>query len=647
MAVELLDATNENHRGPTVITRVYDPRARAAELLSRFSYAESFRKQYDEKAVKFYKAYVGHRDKPKIEGRSNLHIPRTYEIVDAIRARIVRSFFANRPYLDFLPLPRQGGTVEELLLRAEKAKIAAALVDEQLDRNQIVKKFYDFVTSVCVFPAGIMSVGWRFDQRLVKRKVEVPVYQLDAFGNPMLDEAGQPIIERVETQIVEVPYTVWDDNEIKNVDFFDFWPDPRGQDIDSCRFVFQREWLNEEQIQDKLAVLHEAGIGTVFPLNWEEVRSTGAPEEGRYERLTAVGITPETSEGFWSPDDERGLRKGKLYEVLHYWEDDRHAILINRKFLAYEGDNPYWRHQKKPFVVASFEPLPNEFYGMSVVQIIYHLQEELNTARNQRIDAVSMVLNRMWKVRRSADIDESELVSRNHGIIHVDDPDDVTWFEFSEIPHSSYTDEQIIKIDMENAVGTPSIVRGVDPVRQETATEIVTKSSNAGIRFDVKIMLFEALGIKRLAMLMDLNNQQFIDTERLVRVFGEEAGFQWVTVAPHELVGEWDYRPSGANVDPGANKELRREQLNQVMAAVLASGNPYIDKYELTKMWLESYDIRNVEKLLLPREVVEQQMALQQQQQMLQELLVAGRHQGNGRSRIPEPPPTTGLPGGV
>jgi len=64
-------------------------------------------------------------------------------------------------------------------------------------------------------------------------------------------------------------------------------------------------------------------------------------------------------------------------------------------------------------------------------------------------------------------------------------------------------------------------------------------------------------------------------------------------------------------------------------------------------MWLESYDIRNVEKLLLPRQVVEQQMALQQQQQMLQELLVAGRHQGNGRSRIPEPPPTTGLPGGV
>ena len=54
------------------------------------------------------------------------------------------------------------------------------------------------------------------------------------------------------------------------------------------------------------------------------------------------------------------------------------------------------------------------------------LQAELDTLRNQRIDNISFVLNRMWKVRKGADIDEAELVSRPHGIIRVDNPDDVT-----------------------------------------------------------------------------------------------------------------------------------------------------------------------------------------------------------------------------
>ena len=89
-----------------------------------------------------------------------------------------------------------------------------------------------------------------------------------------------------------------------------------------------------------------------------------------------------------------------------------------------------------------FEQLPNEFYGLSAVGLVEHLQHELNTTRNQRIDNVSFVLNRMWKVRRGADIDDSELVSRPHGVVHVDNPDDVTPFEMSGVTASSYNEKQ-------------------------------------------------------------------------------------------------------------------------------------------------------------------------------------------------------------
>jgi hypothetical protein len=110
-------------------------------------------------------------------------------------------------------------------------------------------------------------------------------------------------------------------------------------------------------------------------------------------------------------------------------------------------------------------------------------------------------------------------------------------------------------------------------------------------------MLYEALCLKRMAYLMDCNNQQFLDTSRVVRVFGP-MGVEWMTVHPWEIIGEHDYLPAGSSVEPIANKEVRRQQLNEVMQIILQTQNPYVDLYELTKMWLESYDIRNVEKLL-------------------------------------------------
>lgn len=555
--------------------------------MARFNLADSWRRQYDDRAVEWYKLYVGYREPlpEELRGRSNLHVPRTYEIVDTIRARIFKAFTAVRPYIDFVPTASHAAR-EATVEAEEKARIAAALVDMQLERNEWKRVFYDFLTSLLIFPAAIMAVGWRYERKKVRRRVPVA----SAVFTP------EAAVGLVEWEVREVEVVDWDDNELVNVDFFDFWPDPWGTDIDSCRFVFHREWLTREQLEEKLELLREAGSGRVFMPDFEALRGTGGGlEQGRWRRLSAVGIAHETLQGY----EEDGKY---LYEVLHYWEDERHAILVNRQELVYDGANPYWRHGRKPFAVGVYEPLPNEFFGLSAVQVIEHLQHELNTHRNQRIDNVSLVLNRMWKVRRTADIDESELVSRPHGVIYVDAPDDVEVFAMPDVTASAYRDEEVIKLDMDNAVGTPDVVRGATPHRRQTATETATRASSAGIRFDVKIAIFETLGLKRMAYLMDCNNQQFIDAPRVVRLFGVEGPEAWRRVEPDELIGEWDYRPSGSAVDPAANKEIRRQQLNELMNIVLRTQNPYVDKYELTKLWLEAYDVRNVEKLLIPRE---------------------------------------------
>ena len=585
---------------------MYDARETTAELLQRFNYADSWRQQYDARALAWYKLYVGWRaELPKqLKGRSNLHIPRTYEEIDTLRARFLKALFSSRPYIDFLPRPRDANP--ELLPALEaKAKIAGALVDDQL--AAAVPAFYDFITCFLVYPAAIASVGWRYETRTVRARqaklVQPTLFEVLAARLRGVEAAPRMVLEEIEQEVVE-----HDDNDIQPVDYFDFWPDPRGRDLDTCRFVFHREWLTERELRDKLALLARAGGGQVYePEDWEALAASGgALQDGREDRLAAIGLGSDDSQGYWKEP-----RKGYLMEVLHYWEDDRHAIVVNRHETVYDGPNPYHRHGKKPFIATSFDPLPGEFYGLSAVQLVEHLQHELNTSRNQRIDNVSLVLNRMWKVRRSSDIDENELVSRPHGIIWVDNPDDVTELAMNDVTASSYNDERILKEDMENVLGVPAVVRGAEPAGKQTATEVVTKNTSAGFRFDVKVMLYETLCLKRLAYLMDCNNQQFIDQARLVRVYGP-LGMEWKRIEPWEVIGEHDYAPAGSSVDPMANKEIRRQQLNELLNIV--SSRPEIAQYvklpELIRMLFQSYDIRAVEKLLLsPEELAAQQQA--------------------------------------
>lgn len=589
-------------------------RETTGQLNELFSFYESFRKQYEERAINCYKHLVGYLDeteedkKARENGepvRSNLFIPRTYQIIDTIRSRYLMAIFNKRPYLEFIPIPSR--QLRFLLQEAEdKANVAASLVDEQLEKNNIVAKFYDYITSVLTFPAGVLGVGWRYEEAYVKRKVPMPQIVMTPMGPQYTGRYVYEVQENIET--------VWDDNEVVNIDFFDFWPDPKGNNIDDCRGVFQREFVTKDELVQRLHFLELLDEGAIYLKDIKELDEIPGGESfsrGREDRLAEIGMTGDMPEIFSQSRDE-GLRDKKEFELLHWWENNRHAMLINRDKCIYDGPSPYWRHRKKPFIVSSFDRLPNEFYGQSAIEILYDLQEEENTIHNQRSDNVNFIINKMWKVRRGADIDDSELISRPHGIIHVDRMDDVEELQMQDVAASSFNQQNFVSHIMENTLATPPVIRGADSAGDKTATETLKQTTNAGMRFDVKILLFRSLDIKRLAYLMDMNNQQFINEERLVRI-GVDKGMKWRMITPGDLIGERDYRPAGANVDPAANKEVRREQLSHMMQFFMQTGVPFVDYYKLIEEWLQSFDIENAEKFLVPQQEAMQQMLLMQQ----------------------------------
>lgn len=558
-------------------------------VLSRFRWSEQWRRPWDDKWLRWYKTFRG--IVPKLpegeEDRSNLHIPYTYSTVDAVRSKLLTACFANRPYVSFVPKDADD---------VENAKNMETLVDSQMNRTDVefMVRMYQLFTDMLIYGGCPYEVGWRYEPRKIKRKV------------PMVDESG--ILLGYEEQEIEV--VNWDDPDFQPFMIDDLYPDPEGTSIDDCSWVIRRRYITRKELEAKI----DEGIYKVKDL--EAINQAGDRiSEGKQDRLAAIGAADAYA-------DEADVG-GRRYELLEMWEDDRVTTVINRTEVIRDEENPFW-HGKKPFGFAKFDPLNGEFYGISLVEIIEHLQAELNTTRNQRIDATSQTINRMWIVLKGMGLEPADLVSRPNGIIWVDSMEEVPKeVEFKPPDPAAYQEESIIKADIQEATSTYNEARGAPSDTKRTATENAIRERSTNIRFETKLRIFEALGLKRLGFFYDQLNQQFIDDIRSVRISGEDGGYEWQEMRPEDIAGRFEYQPAGSSIEPTLDKlEYRTNLLNLYNEF---KEDPEIKTRELKKRVFEAFGIKDTEKLIKSEEEImqEQQEELAAQGE-LQAMLAGG-----------------------
>lgn len=226
-----------------------------------------------------------------------------------------------------------------------------------------------------------------------------------------------------------------------------------------------------------------------------------------------------------------------MTSALFYWEDDRHAVIINREQLALDEKNPFW-HGMKPYDRCCYVPLSNEFYGMGIPEMLAGLQAELNTTRNMRLDYNAMAMRRMWKIRKGYGLTARDLVWRQNGVIELDDMEDIQEINVQELSYSAFTNEDVIKQDMRDTTGVHDIVMGLSEA-DETATTTATKDNNANLRFQhfieaVVEQLLVPIAKKCLAL-----DQQYLEESRIFRLLNEEMD-ELYQVDAFDIAGDYD-----------------------------------------------------------------------------------------------------------
>lgn len=530
--------------------RAKDNEQLAHDIVEKFTTALAWREPFKNKWDRFYKLYRSDLEETNYPWQSNLFIPYSFSTVETLVPRLV----SNRPEIDIMPREQAD---------EDHAKVMKSLIDYQwdiMDMNTIIP---DAVKEMAIYGTCILKVSWKTVSKQVIRNEQ---------ADENLPEAGS-----IETKKEE---TLYDAPSVELVDLYDFYWDPNGTDIDTCKWVFHRSMRHKDHIKD----LAKQGIYKNVNLVLQEDGFSITDDDQKSMRRATIGIS-------LPPDDS------DMVELLEYWEDGKVCTIANRKYVIREEENPY-RHGKKIFVRCVDQKVPHEFCGIGELEPIESLQYELNDRRNQRMDNVTLALNRMWAVQNGQGVDEDELVSDAGGVVHMNTPGAVQPLDFPDVTSSSYQEETLIKGDIQQTSGISDYTQGVGnsgSLANDTATGISLIQEAGNSRFRLKAQNIEDMLIKRLGELMVSMNEQFITEPQVLRIAGDD-GVSFQTVAPDEIAGNFDVQVVAGSTLPN-NEAVNNKQVMEMFQ--LFQGNPAVDQKELIKMVLKSINPKvNLEKLV-------------------------------------------------
>lgn len=531
------------------------------QVVQRFTLAQQKQNPDFKRFDRYYKLFRNYIPKGNLAWRSRIFVPYVYSTIQTMLSKMV----ANDPTIEFAPRNEES---------ADKAKLMSKLFDYQWSKAGGFAKLVDWLLVTLLFGKGIVKIYWRFE----KEEVQYNKYEL----------LGLRKTVGTKNKVL------FDGPDFDVVDPLDLFIDPQAKTVNEAQWVIHRTYPTLENLKD-----------TQTP-DGKPLYNLPPDEE-----MMGTKQDPYYNEGMGDFKQRRARVTGPVpavkdttvdrVELLEHWTNEEVVTVANKKHIIRREDNPFWDN-RHPFVEMIDSPIPFDFYKMGTVEPIETLQHALNDTRNQRLDNVNLSLNRMWKVGKTGDVDEHELVSRPGGVIHVGQMDALEPFETPDVTQSSYREEEAIKYDIQQGTGISDFyAKGVgnDSVANRTATgaKLITEETNNRVKFKMKFLddALENLGTKWHA-----RNEQFIDSTIALRITGA-GGTKIVKLSPQDVAGDYDIIPVSGSTEP-INKQA---QVTQYINWYQQMVNTYpiwgrqvqVNWHEIVTDFSQKFGINNLDKI--------------------------------------------------
>lgn len=526
-----------------------------------YNYFISVIKPRLDRAYKLYIAYTGDRQREIKRWQANIFVPYVLAVVETLMPRILDA----RPEFSVL------GRTEEDNVKAEKQQ---QLADYIWEISGMDKTSEDFVRASLVYGTGFLQVSWKKDARKLR------FLKSKDLSKKKYDWATE---ERV---FYDAPYCEWVDN-------YALWYDWHNTDRKSKQYWFKRLVLTEGEIRRRypmadekrlrLALASPAGDITDYAAIRQQVRLA-------HDQIIKGGQTQSAFASFanvYSDKYQQGTDRIPMYEVFEWFRpfEDSYAVIVgsSRVPILRGGEMPIpFDFKEAPFIELPYLKIPGEFEGYGVPLILENPQIMLNLIKNQRLDAATLNIHKMWIVNPLANVNRNELVTRPFGIIYSIDPNGVREVQFSDIKPSAYKEEEMLKSDMRYSSGVDDFSMGTASDLQGGGATAVRHLREATLE---RVRLFvNHLGDAYSDVLrywIDLS-RQLMSKKMTLRIIGKDGEVLFPIVEKNDLMGNFDYR---ANVLPSiaGQQDVNKKQAMDLFQ-LLSQIDPQVSGVSLRKL---------------------------------------------------------------
>jgi len=277
----------------------------------------------------------------------------------------------------------------------------------------------------------------------------------------------------------------------------------------------------------------------------------------------------------------------ELIEIIDIAEHKR-IVIGNRSVILVEEDYD----DPLPYILVNCYPIAGNIKGLADAELIIDLQKEINAKRNQRLDNVTRILNQMYFVRPKSIINPERLANPVPGgiIYGFEKPEPLI---IPDLTSNLIMEEERPFRDIERALGVYDIVRGEMTSKRESATEVMTASQSANMRFWLKTKFLEndfivELGYKLLAYARKYSKKFIVEMRE-----GE-----FTEVEPDDLDPEnFDFvAVASSQVN---NIMIERNQFQLLLTLFMKFFPNLVNKEGIAEYLLDLYGIQEKDKILL------------------------------------------------